>query len=133
MLVAGVGLALPILPFLAHPVGWVLVPFAAGTLLLLYFFIRRNNRDGLLRERLRIWPQHLRVERHEVSGRVLAWEANPYWVRVRLHATRRISDYLTLSAAGKTIELGAFLTPEERRDLAGAIERTLSRCATIVE
>lgn len=128
--VAAAGLLMPVIPFAFSPIGLVLWPFALVTLAVLYLAIRRNNHDGQLRERLRIWPDLLRVERWEVDGRLLAWEANPYWVRVRLHATRTVTDYLTLSAGGKTIELGAFLTPEERRTLAAEIERVLSRCTT---
>ena len=54
------------------------------------------------------------------------WEANPYWVRLKLHeAGGPVPKYLTLSGAGREIELGAFLTPGERVELKSCLEAEL--------
>ena len=57
-----------------------------------------------------------------VKGKALIWEANPYWLKLALHPTDgRVEHYLTLKGGGpnqtREVELGAFLTPEERVDL----------------
>jgi len=127
MLIAGIGLAIPVLPFLGGPVGWALAPFALGALALLWLFLKRNYRDGRLTEELSLWPDLLAVTRREPSGRTLHWRANPYWVRIEVRETPTVEHYLTLTAKGKTIELGAFLSPEERLELAEELRRALLR------
>ena len=61
------------------------------------------------------------------SGRVLRWQANPHWVRVKIQPEGRPQNYLTLKGGGREIELGAFLSPEERADLAEQIEMAMAR------
>ena len=125
--IIGLGLALPVLPFAGTPVFWGLVPFVAGAFLLFRHMIRRNRRARSLHERLELWPDMIRVERVEPDGTVRDWQANPYWVRVHLREDTEIEHYLTLEGAGREIELGAFLTPEERVTLAADLERALAR------
>jgi len=126
MLIAGAGLAIPVLPFLGGPVGWALAPFALGALALLWLFLKRNYRDGRLTEELSLWPDLLMVTRREPSGKVLHWRANPYWVRLEVHETHTVEHYITLSAKGETIELGSFLSPEERLELAEEVRGALA-------
>jgi uncharacterized membrane protein len=80
-------------------------------------------------ERLRLWPDLVTVERTEPDGHVRRWAANPYWVRVALADTPAVARYLTLSGAGRTIELGRFLTPEEREALADELRQRFARLA----
>jgi uncharacterized membrane protein len=111
------GLAIPVLPLLGTPVGLALLPFVSLPLLGLWWSLRRNTADGRLVEHLAIWPDAIRVERHEPDGTIRAWDANPYWVRLALRDDGPVENYLTLRASGREIELGAFLSPEERTDL----------------
>ncbi|TYO85247.1 DUF2244 domain-containing protein [Oceanicella actignis] len=120
-------MALPFIPLAGTPVAAGLAPFALGALALLWLMIRRNYRDGRLTETLRLWPDVIEVERREPDGRVLRWSANPYWVKLRLHPEGRPENYLTLEGGGRVIELGAFLSPEERVALAAQIEDALAR------
>ncbi|NNU80929.1 DUF2244 domain-containing protein [Halovulum dunhuangense] len=118
-------LAIPLIPFLGTPVAWGLLPFLVGALIALYAAIRRSYRDGELREELRIWPDLITVVRTEPKGGVHRWHANPYWVTVRIHDRARIENYLTLKGNGREIELGAFLSPEERLTLRDDLDRAL--------
>ena len=112
---AAIGLAVPLLPALGTPVFWGLLPFEAAALGLLWAGFRASDRDGALSETLTLWRDEMRVERREPSGRVLRWRADPYWVRLALHRDgRKVENYLTLSGGGREIELGAFLSPDER-------------------
>jgi uncharacterized membrane protein len=126
MLIVGAGLAIPVIPFLGGPVGWALAPFALGALGLLWFFLKRNYRDGRLTEELSLWPGLLAVTRREPSGEVRRWRADPYWVRLEVRETPTVEHYITLSAKGRTIELGAFLSPEERLELADELRGALA-------
>lgn len=125
---AGAMLAVPLLPLLGTPVGWALLPFLLGTLLLLWFFIERNYRQGAAtREDLRLWPDLITVDRHDPGIPVRHWEANPYWVRTELRRDARLENYLTLKGGAREIELGAFLSPAERLSLRDDLDRALGR------
>ncbi|MHA3976823.1 DUF2244 domain-containing protein [Halovulum sp. GXIMD14794] len=127
LIFTSVGLAIPLIPFLGTPVGWGLLPFLVGALVALYLAIGRNYRDARLHEILRLWPDLITVERHETDGRVLRWQANPYWVKLTLHQNARLESYLTLKGSGREIELGAFLSPEERVEIHDRLDSALRR------
>ncbi|MEM1313605.1 MAG: DUF2244 domain-containing protein [Pseudomonadota bacterium] len=126
MAFAGAMLALPLVAIGLVEAAFGLAPFLAGTLGALGYAIHRSNRDGRLTEELRLWPDLIAVERREPRGRVLRWQANPYWVTLKLHPEGRPENYLTLKGSGREIELGAFLSPEERVELAEEIEAALA-------
>ena len=124
-------LSIPLIPLLGTPVGWALLPFLLATLGLLWFFIERNYRQGdQTREVLRIWPNQIRIDRYDPNGHHRSWSANPYWVRSKLYDNARIENYLTLTGDGREVEVGAFLSPEERvslhRDIDDALRKALS-------
>jgi uncharacterized membrane protein len=124
---AAAGFALPLGAMAGTPVFWGLAPFVVLAFGALWLAIRRNGRDLRIDERLTLWRDEMRVERREPDGRILRWQAEPLRVRVRLHRDGKVEDYLTLAGGGREIELGAFLSPEERVALAGEIEAALTR------
>ena len=125
--IAAVGLALPLLALAGTPVVWGLLPFAAAALAGLWYGFRRNQFDGRLVEEVAIWPDEIRIERREPRGRMRRWSADPWQVRLTLHEDGKVEKYLTLRGAGREVELGAFLSPEERVALAAEIEAALTR------
>lgn len=127
MAAAGAGLALPLIGLAGTKAFWPLAAFLVLPLMALHYAFRRNARALRIEERLQVWPDEVRVQRREPDGRVLRWQAEPMRVRLRLHKDARVEDYLTLSGGGREIELGAFLSPEERVALAGEIEAALTR------
>ncbi len=127
ILLTAVGLAIPIVPLLGSPVGWALLPFGLGTVGLLTFFFLWNYRDGRLTEVLNLWPDRIEVIRTEPNGKILRWEANPYWVKVTLRTDGPVENYLTLKGNDREIELGAYLSPDERVELRNAIEDALRK------
>ena len=124
--VAG-GLAIPLLPFLGTSVGWALLPFLIVPLLLLYGFLRLNYRDGQLTETLCLWPELITVTRRNPAGTEQFWQAHPFWVKLKIQPDGRPENYLTLKGNGREIELGAFLSPEERVALHDTIESAIKR------
>lgn len=118
--------AIPLIPAFAAGIGWVLLPFLAGAAAMLWYFLRRNTKDGRATwEHVRIWPELIVVERHDPGRKTRLWQANPFWVRVEVHKDASLENYLTLTGDGRQIELGAFLSPEERLALRDDIERAL--------
>ena len=59
------------------------------------------------------------------KGPKLEWEANPHWVSVKLRNDGPVERYLTLRGGGREVELGSFLTPEERESLHADLNRRL--------
>ena len=56
------------------------------------------------------------------------WEGNPYWTRVDVDIhNAKLKNYLTLAGKGKYIELGAFLSPDERIELRDKIQNALAK------
>ena len=121
-------LALPLFPLLGSPTLWVLLPFLIAAVAAIWFALQRNYKDGEIVEQLHMTPQNLRLTRHGPRGKVQTWEGNPYWVRVQLHAKGGpVPNYLTLKGGPREVEIGAFLSEEERLSLADDLGRHLAQ------
>lgn len=121
-------LALPLLAVLGSPVTWVLLVFFLAALAGVWIAIMKNREHQSLHEELAIWPGRIRLDHVEPAHRPLAWEANPYWVSVHLHAKGGVvENYLTLRGNEREVELGSFLTPDEREALYCELTEVLER------
>ena len=119
-------IAVPLLAHLGSPVLWALFPFLLGTIWAISFALRKNGRDRDIVEDLRLTPDRLELVRYGPRGKLQSWEANPYWVRVTLHQSGGpVPNYLTLKGDGREVELGAFLSEDERIALRGELEAHL--------
>jgi uncharacterized membrane protein len=127
MALVAVGLAMPLVPLAGTGAGWGMLPFLVAALAGLAWAFRRSFDDGRLTEELRLWPDLIMVERIEPNGAVRRWHANPFWAQPRLIENAAVEKYLTLKGNGREIELGAFLSPEERVELDSEISAALGR------
>lgn len=128
MSILALGFAIPVLPFVWAGAYWILLPFVGIAFAGLWLAFKMNNRHGELREHISLWPNLLAVERHEVSGEVKRWQANPYWLRIKLVENGGpVDNYLTLIGSDREIELGAFLSPEERVALKAELEAHINK------
>lgn len=119
-------IAVPLIGILGSPVLWALLPFLVGTIWAIWFALRKNSRDREIVEDLRLSPDRITLVRHGPRGRRQDWEANPYWVRATLHETGGpVPNYLTLKGDGREVELGAFLSEDERIALRGELQSRL--------
>lgn len=125
--ITAAGLSLPLFAVMGTAVFWGLLPFMVLAFVGLYYAIRRNGRNLQISEVFSVWRDEVRVERREPTGRILRWMSEPHAVRVRVYGDAKIENYLTLSGAGREIELGAFLSPEERLELSEELEAALTR------
>ena len=106
---------LPLGAVIGTPVLWGLLPFMLGAVALVWALIQKNYRDGEILEELSLWSDHMTLTRQTRKGPPLSWAANPYWVSLHLHkAGGPVEQYLTLKGAGREVELGAFLSADER-------------------
>ena len=118
----------PMLSVLGSPVLWGILPFFALAIWGMWAALSRSYRDGEIVEDLILSRDSLTLTRHGPRGRRQDWQANPHWVSVQLHPTGGpVPNYLTLRGSGREVELGAFLTEEERLSLRDDLQDRLIR------
>ena len=121
-------IALPMLTIIGSPVLWGLLPFAGITLAGVWWALNRSYRDAEIVEDLALWPDRMTLVRHGPRGRRQEWEANPHWVRVTLHRSGGpVPNYLTLQGGPREVELGAFLSEDERIALRDELYTALEK------
>ncbi len=119
-------LLLPLIAVLGSPVLWGLLPFLLGAVAAIWWALGRSYRDGEIVEDLCLGPDRMTLDRHGPRGAHHRWEANPYWVSLHLHPKGGpVPNYLTLRGGPREVELGAFLSEEERVALKGELETAL--------
>jgi uncharacterized membrane protein len=105
---------------------WPVFGFFGLDVLLIYVAFRLNYRSGRLREAVRL-TDTLTVRRVHPNGRVQQWSFEPYWVRLEIDDPPEHWSQLTLTSHGRSLTIGAFLTAEERLELAKALGAALQR------
>ena len=125
--VIGFILVAPTFLFLNLSFALSILPFSLLSILILSLVGNKNFNDALLIEKLKIYPKKIILERKEPNNSIKKWHSNPYWTRVNLYNNGPVESYLTLKGNGKEVELGSFLTPEERINLKKIIDETLSK------
>ena len=102
---------------------WALLPFLMITVGAIYFAIRKNFRDRSIVERLTLTREHFHLLRQEANGQQKDWDCNAYWARVQMYETGGpVPHYITLSGNGREIEIGAFLSEDERIELFSELQ-----------
>ena len=125
-------IAVPLIGVLGTPVLWALLPFLLATIAAIWWALERSFRDGEIVEDLTLTPDQITLTRHGPRGKRQNWQANPHWVRLTLHATGGpVPQYLTMKGEGREVEIGAFLTEEERRRLCAEITDHLRKAKAV--
>ncbi|MEM8977489.1 MAG: DUF2244 domain-containing protein, partial [Pseudomonadota bacterium] len=121
-------LAIPLVGLLGTPaLWWVLFPFVL-TLAALWMSLRKNWNDRRIVEELSIWPDRIELVRQSHRHPTQRWAANPMWVRVALHENvGPVPYYVTLTGAGREVEIGSFLSEDERKSLYSDLNETLRK------
>lgn len=120
--------AMPLLTVLGSPILWFLLFFFALAIWGLWFAIGRQKRAANLLEHLSFGPKDVTLVRRQPGQPDKVWEANRYWVSVHLHEDGGpVEKYLTLKGGGREVELGAFLSPEERVSLYDELQVELAK------
>ena len=122
------GFLLPIIPFIGSPIGTTLTIFSGLTFYLFLIMLQRNFQQGNTFEEIFISKSKIVVVHQEKNKKQKTWEGNPYWTKVTLDINNpKLKNYLTLAGKGRHIELGAFLSPDERIQLKDKIQNALAK------
>lgn len=121
--------ALPALALLGTSALWGILPFGVIVFWATWAAVRLNSRRAdRMREDLILSRERLTLAHRPARGPDRTWEANPHWVRLTLHEKGGpVPDYLTLKASGREVEIGAFLSEDERRALYRELTERLAR------
>ncbi len=125
LLLAGVSFCVSV-AFLALG-AWPVTPFFGLDVLLVYIAFRVNYRRGRLREEVRLTEESLTVARVSPGGERRLWRFQPFWLRVTLEEKDEHTSRLLLTSHGRSLVLGSFLGPEQRRDVATSLREALLR------
>lgn len=121
-------MALPLVSLLGTPALWGVLGFAAPVLAGVWAALRRSDADRSITEDLTLTPGRVTLVRHGPRGRRQAWEANPHWVRAVLHpGAGPVPNYVTLQGGPREVELGSFLSGDERVALQREVQAALAR------
>ena len=106
---------------------WPVMGFFGLDVLLIYVAFRVSYRSGRISETLRMSRSELSIRRILPNGKMLSWSFQPYWLRVEMDDPPRHRSELTLSSHGRRLVIGAFLSPDERIEVARALRAALAR------
>ncbi|GHG26787.1 DUF2244 domain-containing protein [Paracoccus aerius] len=118
-------MALPVVATLGTAVLWGLLPFVLLVIGGVWYAIQHSFRRGQTAEELLLNRRTAQVIRRDPGGGLREWTTNSYWLRPILRRGP-VESYLTLTDGKREIELGAFLTPQERRHLHDDLLRRLA-------
>ena len=106
---------------------WPVLPFAGAELALLWFCFYKNATTGLVTEVIDIDHTTVAVQRESRSEQ-RQWKFKRAWIQVKLQpaAARLHPSQLLLRSHGKTVYLGAFLTEDERQNVAEELRNALN-------
>jgi uncharacterized membrane protein len=106
---------------------WPVFGFFGIDIVLVYLAFKLNYRDARRYETIRLTDSTLVVERFNPSGRRERWRFQPYWLKVDVENDPVPGSTVTLRSHGRNVEIGSFLSPEERLDFANALRAELAK------
>lgn len=104
---------------------WPVLGFAGLEVLLVYLAFKLNYRAAGAHERVILTDKGLELIRVDWRGRARAVRLEPSWASVDLTQPVAQDTPLLVRARGRTLEIGRFLTPPERVEVARALRAAL--------
>ncbi|MFV1497254.1 DUF2244 domain-containing protein [Phaeobacter sp. JH20_02] len=121
-------ITIPMIPLLGSAALWGVLPFVTATLFAVKWALDRSRRDRHVLEVLTLDSTDAHLERINPTGQRQNWRCNRYWTQVELHADDGpVPNYVTLRGSGREVEIGAFLSEEERKALYEDLKTALHR------
>jgi uncharacterized membrane protein len=81
-----------------------------------------NYRAGRAHDRVLVAADRVQVVRRNDRGQGDQWMASPLWAKASAE-----DQAVAIAVGGRTVEVGAFLSPAERSDFATALNAALQR------
>ena len=117
---------IPLFAMLGTALLWGLLPFVLLALGAVYWALQHNHRARQIAEVLTLDDTTARLVHTTAKGEVKDWNCNRYWTRVKKYDDDGpVPHYVTLRGEGREVEIGAFLSEEERIALYDDLSRHL--------
>jgi len=100
---------------------WPVTPFFGLDAFLVWLAFRISYRDGRAREWVTVNARDIEVVRQHPTGHRRRYRLPTAWVQLRLIDPGEHHAQLALSAHGRALVLGSFLSPPERGEFAEAL------------
>ena len=104
---------------------WPVTPFMGLDVALLAWAFHASRVAARAYEHVLLTASRLLVAHQPARGPVRETLLNPYWVNVQLEQPEDMPRKLTLRSHGKSVQVGSFLGPRERRSFADALKVAL--------
>ena len=106
---------LPLFPLLGTNVLWGLLPFLMITIAAVWVALSRSYHDRNILETLTVTRDDVHLIRRNPKGYHQEWDCNVYWAKLSIYTTGGpVANYITLTGNGREVEIGAFLSEDER-------------------
>ena len=106
---------------------WPITGFFGLDVALVYVAFRASYHSARKTEHLRLTRDEMTVERIGVRGDRRSWRFEPVWLRLVFEEPDEDSNRLYLASHGKTLSIGSFLAPTERKQLYLDLKHALGR------
>ncbi len=104
---------------------WPVAFFCGLDILIVWAAFQVSYAQGRRHERVMLTDDALWVSRVLPSGHETRWKLSPYWTKVDVDDPVEHTTQLKLIEKGKTLVVGSFLAPQERKELGDAIRNAL--------
>lgn len=119
---------IPVVSLLGSVLLWALLPFMLMAVWGIYHALRSNHRSRLITEVLSLGPEVAQLVRTDPGGETRAWDCNRHWTTItKYESDGPVPHYVTLRGKGREVEIGAFLSEEERVALYDELQRAWLR------
>ena len=119
-------ISLPLFNVLGTTVFWGLLPFLLVAFMSVWFALRRSLNDRQILEQLTLSQEEIALIRQNPTGEHKRWVCSPYWAKLKIYKTEGpVANYITLTGNGREVELGSFLSEDERKTLYKELESLL--------
>jgi uncharacterized membrane protein len=106
---------------------WPVVGFMGLDVLALYIAFKINFRSASAYETVEVTPLELVFAKVSAGGGREVWRFNPNWVRLEQETHEEFgTERVALVSRGESVEIGAFLGPEQKAALARELSRALT-------
>lgn len=118
----------PLFPLIGSIALWGILPFLMLAVAGIWYALDRSHQNAQILEVLTLSDNMARLVRHNSRGPDQEWACNVYWTKAQMHDNGGpVPHYVTLKGDGREVEIGAFLSEDERVALFGELASALRR------
>ncbi|MDP5216754.1 DUF2244 domain-containing protein [Ruegeria sp. 2205SS24-7] len=109
---------IPLIMLLGSILLWGILPFVLLAVAGIWWALQINYRSRRILEVLTLSDANAHLVRHDPGGAMQEWQCIRYWAQPELHPDDGpVPNYVTLKGGGREVEIGAFLSEDERKAL----------------